>query len=301
MKKIYLALFTVVLLLGCGDNNASNEDTSSISSSNSGMEVTSDPTLSDDLINQIIESIPSPIEISFIIKEVSELYSRADLNDANSVGKYDTQFRKALNLGVYGTDLGYANIYGKNQDALSYLKSVKDLADGLSIGQFFDYNTIKRLAESSNNLDSLLVTTTSNIEKINYHLRKQKRESLSILLVTGGWVEAIYLTTLVYQRTKSPLLKEKIGEQKMVLDQILLVLDVYNTRPDFPELITDLRELEKVFREIEIETTYIEPTTIEKDGVLVVIDNSKTEIKITDSDVDSITSLLKSIRSKITK
>ena len=95
------------------------------------------------------------------------------------------------------------------------MNSVQNLAEGLTIGQFFDYATLKSLAESADqNLDALLRTTTANFEKINYHLRQQKREHLSILLLTGGWLEAVYLTTLVHQRTQNEVLREKLVSKK---------------------------------------------------------------------------------------
>merc|ERR1711881_520164 len=148
-----------------------------------------------------------------------------------------------------------------------------------------DYATLKSLAERADqNLDALLRTTTANFEKINYHLRQQKREHLSILLLTGGWVEALYLTTLVHQRTNNEVLREKIGEQKIVLDRILLVLEVYKTRNGFAELIADLKKLQAIYDQIEIETVYEEPTMVEKDGVLVVVDNTKSVVNITDRD-----------------
>ena len=296
MKKFILGVLFVIVA-GCGTSPATREEKKPNIKST---QVDKEP-ISDDLISQIIQSIPSPLEISFVIKGVNNLYNKKDLNSYNAVSHYDTQFKKALNLGIYGTDLGYANIYGKNQDALNYLKAVRDLANGLSIGQFFDYKTIKKLAESANNLDSLLSITQSNMEAINYHLRKQKRESLSILIIAGGWIEATYLTASVYQIKKSELLKEKIGEQKIVLDQILLVLDAYRSRPGFTEFISSLRKLERIYREIDIETSYKKPTTVEKDGVLVVIDNSETKIKIEEQDVKNIFETLKSVRNDIIK
>lgn len=296
MKKLILGLAMFITFARCGGAGDAPRNDSLDDSSGSSVE--QDP-MSDNLIGQIIQSIPSPIEISFIIKDVSDLYNKRNLNDYESVEKYDTQFKKALNLGIYGTDMGYANIYSKTQDALKYLSAVRDLANGLSIGQFFDYNTIKKLAENANQLDSLLAITQSNMEDINYHLRQQKRESLSILLIVGGWVEATYLTISVYKQTRSELLMEKIGEQKVVLDQILLVLDIYRTRPDFPELIADLKEMEKIYREIDIQTIYKEPTIIEKNDVLTVVDNSETVIKINHQHVQRIDKILEKIRNNI--
>jgi len=263
-------------------------------------EISQQPGISDDLVKDILQAIPSPLEISTLIREVSQNYNPSVLNEASSSDNYTTNYSKAINLGIYGTDLGYANIYGKTQDAIKYLNSVRDLADGLSIGEFFDYSTMKRLADSSDNLDSLLLETTNNFNKINYHLRQQKREHLSILILTGGWVEAVYLTCLVHEQNNNQLLKEKIGEQKIVLDQILLVLDVYKSKPNFKGLIDDLTALQQVYDTIEIETVYAQPTTEEgPNGQLIVVDNTTSEVKVTNADVETITSLTKSIRNKM--
>jgi len=298
MKKLYLGIVTLALLLGCGDNNASSDETST--TENEIEEISQQPGISDDLVKDILQAIPSPLEISTLIREVSQNYNPSVLNEASSSDNYTTNYSKAINLGIYGTDLGYANIYGKTQDAIKYLNSVRDLADGLSIGEFFDYSTMKRLADSSDNLDSLLLETTNNFNKINYHLRQQKREHLSILILTGGWVEAVYLTCLVHEQNNNQLLKEKIGEQKIVLDQILLVLDVYKSKPNFKGLIDDLTALQQVYDTIEIETVYAQPTTEEgPNGQLIVVDNTTSEVKVTNADVETITSLTKSIRNKM--
>lgn len=294
MKKL-LAVFLALVLFGCGNEAMVEQPQDQAQDTGPQEEVV---VMSDEIINDIIQSIPSPLEVTMLIKD-GNVYNRSYLNPSENASNYTTNFRKALNLGVYGTDLGYANIYGQTQDAISYLNAVQKLAEGLSIGQFFDYHTLKKLAESENNLDSLILNTTQNFEKINFHLREQKRESLSILLLAGGWIEATYLTTLVYNKTPNQSLRDKIGEQKIVLGQILLVLDVYRSKPDFPELISSFRELQKVYDDIEISVKYGDPVMIEKDGELVFVDKSESEIRITDEHVARITQLINEIRDEI--
>ncbi|GAB4186692.1 MAG: hypothetical protein OHK0057_14760 [Thermoflexibacter sp.] len=297
MKKLYF-MFVLALLLGCGNNNASTEEVND--------KVTTEETpptsqVSEDIISEILDAIPSPLEISFLIKEVGTKYNSANLNNPDFVSNYNTSYQQALNLGAYATDLGYANLYGRNQDVLSFLNCVKKLADNLSIGQFFDYETIKQLASNSGNIDALLQLTQQNFEKINYHLREKKQEYLSILILTGGWVEAIYLTSLVHQDTKNVKLKEKIGEQKIVLEQILVVLEIYKTKANFSTLINDLKELQKIYSGVEMKTVMGKTKTIERNGELVVETDTQTIVNISDTDVEKITSLVKSIRNKIVK
>jgi hypothetical protein len=299
MKKLNV-VFALLLLFGCSAQEANTEE--SLESTAPTVIEAAPLQLSDDIVAGIMQSIPSPIETSLLIKETGAAYSVSSLNDPTIVTTYNDSYRQALNLGVYSTDLGFANLYDKNQDVLNFLNSVKTLADKLNIGQFFDYKTIKELASSSGNVEKLLQLTQQNFERINSHLNDQKRENLSILILTGGWTEALYLTTLVHQKTKNKKLKEKIGEQKVALDQILLVLDFYKNKPNFPSLIADLKELQKVYNRVEIKTISTgKPVTKEVNGELVVEDATVSQINITDADVDLITSLTKSIRSKIIK
>lgn len=252
-------------------------------------------------IDEVLQAIPSPLEVSVLLKETGNVYNRADLNDAASVSRYAETHRMALNLGIYGTDLGYANIYGKNQDAIKYLDSVKKLADNLGIGSFFDYQTIKKLAESSGKLNELIQQTTYNFEKINNHLRERQRENVSVLMLTGGWLEALYLTTVVNQRIKNPTIREKIGDQKVVLDQLLLVLDIYKGKPGFAEIIKDMSALQAIYDQIEVEVVYGEPKTKMVNGQLVVESGTRSTVKVTDADIQKITALVRNMRSKIIK
>lgn len=296
MKKLYFIL-AFLLLWSCDSNKTQPERVDNKKTENSDSVV---PKVSNEIIVDILQSIPSPLELSLLIQKIGTDYNRASLSDPTRVANYNNSFRQSLSLGVYSTDLGYANLYGKNQDVLDFLNSVKELADNLNIGQFFDYNTIKKLAQSSSNLDSLLRITQQNFEKINVHLQDQKREHLSILILTGGWIEGLYLSSLVYEKTKNPQLREKIGEQKVALEQILLVLDIYKTKPNFGVLIDDLKELQKIYNRVKITITAGDPVMVEsKNGELIIEQGTVSTVEIDEKDLESIISLLKSIRNKI--
>src|SRR5688572_16327928 len=127
------------------------------------------PSISEEVIGSILEQIPSPLEISMLLKESGKKYNASYLNSPDNTSKYNSNYKKALNLGVYGTDLGYTNIYEQNQDGVKYMASIKSLADGLNFGQSFDIETIGWLATNSKNLDSLLLITTQIFNSINHY------------------------------------------------------------------------------------------------------------------------------------
>ncbi|MEQ9164708.1 MAG: hypothetical protein RLO12_00510, partial [Fulvivirga sp.] len=215
--------------------------------------------------------------------------------------KYNSNYRKSLNLGIYGTDLGYTNIYEQNQDGLDYMAAIKELADGLSIGQFFDIETIGRLATNSKNLDSLLLITTQNFNNINHYLQEQNRANLSVLLLTGGWLEAMHITCQVASKNPdNKELRETIGEQKIILENIVLLLSFYQeVDQNMASLLVDMQKLQAEYENVEIVTTYKESTFEIVDGVMVIKDNSSSEIKITNENVSSISALISSIRQKV--
>ena len=262
---------------------------------------TEGPTISEEVIGDILQQIPSPLEISLLLKESGKKYNASYLNSPDNLSKYNSNYQKALNLGIYGTDLGYTNIYEQNQDGIKYIASIKDLADGLNIGQFFDIETIGRLASNSKNLDSLLLITTQNFNNINHYLQTQSRASLSVLLLTGGWVEALHITCSVASNNPdNKELQETIGGQKIILENIMLLLSFYKDRdPNMASLLTEMEELKKVFDKVNITYTYKESTFKIVDGVMVIEDNSSSTIEITNEDVANIQAVTDSIRNKI--
>lgn len=297
MKRLFIGGLVALFLWSCGGGKKPDDQAFLNSLEDSTKK---GPTIDEEVINSILQQIPSPLEISVLLKESGTRYNVGILNTADNLSKYNSNYKKALNLGVYGTDLGYTNIYEKNEDGIKYLSSIKSLADGLNIGQFFDIETIGRLATNSKNLDSLLLITTQNFNSINHYLQTQSRANLSVLLLTGGWVEAMQITCQVASKDpKNKELMEKIGEQKIILEQIVLLLGFYKDDANMASLLRDMGDLKTAFDKINILYTYKESSMEIVGGVAVIKDNSTTTIKITEEDVRNITSLINSIRSKI--
>lgn len=295
ITSIYKIIFSVsasaMLLSGCGglDENALEQAMGSDSTM-------AKAEISSDLINEVIKSIPSPVEMSSMIREVEPKYNVNFLNNTSNADKYTTNYQKAINIGIYGTDLGYINMYNEKQDAINYLNTMTKLAEDMKIGQFFDYHVIKRLATNSNNLDSLLYITTSNYDKMNTYLQEQNRGNLSLMMLTGGWIEALYIASAVAEKNPNPGLHERVGEQKIVLDQLKLLLDFYKSDPKLKELNTKLDGLKTVYDSVKIQYEYHEPTIEIVNGVKMVTDNSKSVILITKEEVDQIFNIVSAIR-----
>lgn len=302
MRNLFWGLIAVGLFACGGGNKPSAEDITDILEETDTTESSeSAVSISPEVVQEFIEQIPQPTEIAVVLKNSGAPYNNEYLNKADNVSKYNNSYTKALNLGIYGTDLGYTNIYEKNQDAIFYLNSIRDLADDLSIGQFFQFGTIKRLATQSQNLDSLLLITTQNFNDINAHLQSKKRSNLSVLLLAGSWLEAVYITCKVAEETPgNQRLMEKIGEQKIVCENIKFLLSIYKDKnPFINSLFEDMSKLNEAFEAIQIEVIYGEPRVEIVDGMAVVVDTTEQKIEVTQEDIDRISAIVAEIRSKI--
>jgi len=295
--KILVAGLFLVLFAACGTGTKTEEKTFAEALDETSL----NSTILTGEVNEILNRIPSPLKISVLLKESGKKYDAAFLNSPENVSKYNTNYKRALNLGIYGTDLGYTNIYEQTQDGVRYMSTIRNLANDLNIGQFFEMETIGRLVSNNNNLDSLLLITTQNFNAINHYLQSQDRSHLSVLFLTGGWLEALHITCQVAKLTpENHQLQETIGTQKIILDNLIHLLSMFKeTDHNMGTLFTDLQDLKQAFDKVSITTIY-KPSSFEiVDGVMVVKDNSVSTVEITQADIESIRTITQSIRTKV--
>ena len=293
-RIIYLMAITT--LFGCGGNDSEKafEDVS-----HDDDQAVSQPQISTEALVDIINSVPPPIELSVLIKEVGGEYTKTPLNPTDNTSKYNTNFKKAINLGIYSADLGYISLYDQSQDAVDCLGAVKDMADKLSIGHFFDFETIRNLASNKHNLDSLVFISTQNFAKMNDYLKENNRVNLSVLMLTGGWLEGLHIAGQIALDHENKELNEKIGDQKIILNQIMELLKVFQGNPEIKAFTEEIRELQLLYDKVEIITTYEESTLEEIDGVLMVVDNTSSEVKISAQLLSDITKKVEEIRKNL--
>lgn len=207
--------------------------------------------LSLEILHDIIKAIPSPLELSFLLNGLGVKYEKSTLNYIDTVGRQDADFRNALFLGAYQTAFGQASIYEKTPDVLAHLDAIQKIADRLQAGKYMDAEVIKKVAKT-NNLDSLLTVASGYFNVLNDFFLGENRKEISFLILTGSWIENMYLLCNVYQRQPSEILKNRMGEQKLILEQLILLLSFSAKEPFIQNLITDLKKLEKLYEEVKL-------------------------------------------------
>ena len=110
-------------------------------------------------------------------------------------------------------------------------------------------------------------------------------------------LESLYFATNVYKTKSSEDVKRRIAEQKSSLQSLIKLLTQYYSQPEYTEFIDNLNDLSTVFDGVEFKYTYEKPTNdIEKKVTTI---NSKTDVKITPEQIETISQKIKSIRNQI--
>lgn len=286
---LLLLSVSAVLTSGCGNNNnpKDGDDLPPVDSTQT--------TILN--VNGEIFSIPSPIQTAFLIKNSGASYTKDILNAANKSSQYSTNFSKALNLGIYGADLGYVTIYDQTQDAIGYLNSAKKLADDLGVSGAFDTKTLERFQKNLGNKDSMLVLVGVAYRSSDAYLKNNDRSDVSGLVLAGGWIESLYFATNVYKSKPNEDVKHRIAEQKSSLQSLIKLLTPFYSQPEYTEFIDNLNDLSTVFDGVEFQYKYEKPTT-DADKKMTTI-NSKTDVKITPEQIESISAKIKNIRTQV--
>lgn len=255
--------------------------------------------LSEEIMNEVIGNISSPVEMASLFKNSGVEFTQRIMNNPDNVSSYETSFKRALNLGVFSADLGYINTFDKNNIVVSYLLAVKNLADGIRVGQFFDFNALRRMASSSSNLDSLMEMSVTSFNKMDSYLREQNRSNVSTLIVTGAWIEGLYIASNIVRESGDEELSNRIAEQKNIINILEIILSNYASEPNFGELVADIDELKKAYANISITTELGEPQRIEKDGSLIFIQDEISTVHYTEEDLNNIMTIIEKTRNKI--
>lgn len=247
-------------------------------------------------VQEIFYTIPSPMEMASLLKKTGTGYESAMLNDINNVVKYTSSKRQALNLGIYGSDLSYASIFNQNQEAIIYLSCAKQLADKLGVTNAFSNETMDRIEMNIENRDSLLEIISDSFYTLDAYLKENDRENISALVITGGWIEGLYLaTSIANEQDEVPEeLRKRIADQKFSLGDLIELVEGYRAAGGLDDVLTDLQSLQEIYEKIEITTEDSEVTTDESSGMTIIGGGSTYEL--TDEQLQEISQRVSEIR-----
>ncbi|MDN5290464.1 MAG: hypothetical protein PWQ06_703 [Anaerophaga sp.] len=246
----------------------------------------------------IFYSLPSPIETAMLIKKAGATFDANILNSTDNLPKYNTNYKMALNLGIYSADLSYASLFDQSQITVEYMGAARKLAEELGVMQAVDENTIKKLEENMNNREVVMDIISETYMNANAYLSENNRAAISVMVLAGGWIEGLYLASSL---TKGSLsnnkeLVDRILYQKLSLVTLLNMLKTYSENSDVARLINKFEELEAIFDKVTIINTSAVETETDTASRTTTI-RAKSEIEIAPDDYVLLCKKIEKLRS----
>jgi hypothetical protein len=195
----------------------------------------------------VFSALPDRRAVLDLISENRIEYNPDFLNDPNSVNKYTVEFFKAVNLGIYGSDLNIASTFDQTQESMVFLKCVNVLAGSLGVNDIFDEKLFDRMREHSTNKDSILEIVIGAFRKVDETLKFNNRPATSAYILSGCWIEGLYVSCQMAMSNNNQKIIKSIVEQKESLRHLIAMLSVAPLNDDSKFLLTDLKQLYGTF------------------------------------------------------
>jgi hypothetical protein len=255
-----------------------------------------------DKAKKIFYSLPSPLETAMLLKSAGVNYSEGILNDLTNVQKYSTNRSKALNLGIYTTDLSFACLFDQAQTSLKYMDATKQLATEMGISDAIDAETMKRLEENLNKRDVVMDIISETFLNSSSYLKENDQQDVAAMVLVGGWIEGLYIGTQMAgdKPSQGNKLVDRIAEQKLSFSIVERMLqdNTKNLRGeenrDITELINELHSLKTAFDKIEVQTSAVKIDAADTASVATL--KSQTKIKVTPEAFTELQAAVKSLR-----
>jgi hypothetical protein len=227
------------LATGCGGNShTENEAAESAKADTSGAA----SEIAELKFSKLLADIPVGPDVLKGIQQTGKNYNKALLNPIENKDKYMSNYKKAINYGVYGADFMYITIYSELKDAGAYFLGLRDLAKGMGVEKVFDdlakETAIEKVGINNDNISSFNNLVFDAMDK---YLLSNKRLEIAVLSTTGAWMETQYITlNLVAGKAKNKensLMYDKLWEQKLHIYNIKALLEEFKDNADFKALI----------------------------------------------------------------
>jgi hypothetical protein len=248
-KFIPLTIFSFVLF-SCGNNETEKaseetEETAALAPKDTTPVTVDDTTKFK--FDFAIANIPSPAGTMQEINKWQIPYDNNLFNAPENASKYDNEFKRAINLGVYNIDMCYAMVSEKGEDVLKYMKNVMVISDKLGLKSAVNAMVGQRAEKNMNNKDSLFKILDEIFVKSDDYLRTNDRVFTATTVFTGSWLESLYLISQVGAKTTDAAVTNKVNtllwEQRFHLGNIINLLKDYKNKKDAEKLVADLEPI----------------------------------------------------------
>lgn len=212
MLKYFISIIVFSLVISCNNsvNNDNNEENDTIL--NTGKKPSGITTFF---------KLPSPVELFIFLNEENVKYNNKLINSPENLSKYITTNSKAINFGIYTSDLIYSTVFGVTQQTVKYFTISKKLADDLNLTKGFNEQIVKSIDKNINNPDSLFKIINNSYSEVTNLFQDKTKAKLLPLIVTGAWIESLYIAINSVSNFTNENLNSRIAEQQLLLENLI--------------------------------------------------------------------------------
>ncbi len=205
-----------------------------------------------DQVKKVVYPLPTSFQVTEMLNRIEASYILTLSNPPENVDNYITEKEKALALGVYGADLSYASTYHQKQLIIDYMNVSKKLLEELDITGAIDPDIIEKIENAENDKDKLVEIISNSYYSTYEYLNNNDRGAVSLLVLSGSWIEALYIATHISDETFDN--KEMITiimNQKENLNKLMSLLEKYKDKEAVKETIDLLTPLYDIYKTID--------------------------------------------------
>lgn len=249
-------------------------------------------------MKEIYYGLMTPVEVCNIFERLHLSFNDTIINSVSNADLYMTSYKAAMNLGVYGVDMGYMKLFGVNRQTVNYFMTIATLSERLNIPEDYLADAVRCIDDDMSSPDSLTILMTLAYQKIDDRLRLEGNEATLGLMMMAGWIESMYLATqLAYNSSNpDPLVVEKIAQQKYSLISLLSYMKNYYDDPMVVFYTKKLKYLNRWFDTFDI---YYKKGDVTVDTTRKVIKTTGSEINVTVGTLNQIRDYIAHLRNEI--
>ncbi len=254
--RLILPLFAF-FLFSCGTGEKADEIIAE--------EEPTSPTIEQTRFNaqNVFNSLPDRKVVMKLIDQNRIEYNGDLLNNPKFVNKYNTEFAKAINLGIYGSDLSISSSFDQTQESMVFLKCVNVLAQSIGVSGAFDARLFERVEANNNNKDSVVEIVTEAFRKVDEILKYNNRPATSAIILSGCWIEGLYVSCNMAMEVNQEGIIKTIIQQRESLRHLNVMLDSVELEGEGANVREELKKLYTTFEAAET-TTKFDKASIQK-------------------------------------
>lgn len=254
-------------------------------------------------IKNLIASVSPPVELAYIMNDLDVKFSPGILSSPEYVEHYDRSLDQALAMGVYGADLVYCHLYARTDLAKTYLEAIQALSQKLGMKDIIDFDKLWKIAENKVYSEELTVEFNREMEKVFQHLENTNQLNLSAMMSFGGWIESIYIATVVGKEVGeySEEMIDLIYYESLLSKTFLDIFGKFDQIPGYEKTFEEMEKLTRMHKDFEVALEKVDARVVHHDSITQVVDVSEQSIAFNEEKLTAFINQIQLIRTEVIK